>query len=275
VLWEWRSLPHVAVSETYQKDRGDVFDYFHVNSAGFDSDGHLIVSARNTWTVYKVHRGTGEVLWRLGGRRSDFRMGRGTQFAFQHDARSHERGRLISLFDNGPRPNTRPQSRAVVIALDEAHMRATLRGQILHSPPLFAFATGNSQALPNGNTLVCWGTTGTFTEYDPHGKPLLNGRLPRGGQNYRVRRFPWVGTPRVAPVLASRRGGLHVSWNGATEVASWQVRSGSSANALTPVSTTPRTGFETVLPRPADRVAVAVALDREGRVLGRSKPLRL
>ena len=51
------------------------FDYFHINSIDVDADGHLLVSARNTWAVYKVHRRTGEVLWRLGGKRSSFRMG--------------------------------------------------------------------------------------------------------------------------------------------------------------------------------------------------------
>ena len=36
----------------------------------------------------------------LGGKRSDFQMGPGTAFAWQHDARHQEEGRLISIFDN-------------------------------------------------------------------------------------------------------------------------------------------------------------------------------
>ena len=45
------------------------------------------VSARNTWGVYKIDKRTGSVLWRLGGLRSDFALGPGVRFAWQHDAR--------------------------------------------------------------------------------------------------------------------------------------------------------------------------------------------
>ena len=82
VLFEWRSLQHVSIDESYQREMGDPYDYFHINSIGFDVDGHLLVSARNTWTIYKLHRRTGKVIWRLGGRKSDFALGAGTTFAF-------------------------------------------------------------------------------------------------------------------------------------------------------------------------------------------------
>ena len=34
--------------------------------------GLLLLSARHTSAIYKIHRRTGDVLWRLGGQRSDF-----------------------------------------------------------------------------------------------------------------------------------------------------------------------------------------------------------
>jgi hypothetical protein len=276
VLFEWRSLPHVAVAETYQTEMGKNFDYFHVNSIGFDSDGNLLVSARNTWTVYKIDRRSGDVIWRLGGKRSDFAMGPGTQFAFQHDARSHEHGTLISLFDNGPVPKTKPRSRGIVIALDHERMRARLARQHIHSPALFARATGNVQVLPNGNTFVCWGITGAFTEYGPDGKVRLDGKLPEGGQNYRVFRLPWTGAPKDAPRLAAQPDSLYASWNGSTETRAWQVRAGAISSSLPVVSTVPRKGFETALPRPdAARFAQVVALDGRGRPLGRSRVVEL
>ena len=54
-----------------------LYDYLHLNSVEVDTDGNLLISARNTWTVYKVDRSTGAVLWRLGGKRSDFTIGPG------------------------------------------------------------------------------------------------------------------------------------------------------------------------------------------------------
>jgi hypothetical protein len=43
---------------------------------------------------------------------------------------------------------------------------------------------------------------------------------------------------------------VYASWNGATTVASWQLLTGSSAAHLNAVSTTPKSGFETVIPAP-------------------------
>ncbi|HEY6581424.1 MAG TPA: arylsulfotransferase family protein, partial [Rubrobacter sp.] len=92
VLFEWHSLDHVGVEESHYQPspalkRG--FDYFHINSIDLYHDGYLTISARRTSAVYKVDRATGEVVWRLGGKESDFEMGEGTRTAFQHDARRH------------------------------------------------------------------------------------------------------------------------------------------------------------------------------------------
>ena len=276
VLFEWRSLDHVRITESYETPRRNhPYDYFHVNSVGFDSDGHLLVCARNTWAIYKIHRRTGRVIWRLGGKRSDFAMGSGTRFAFQHDARSRANGRVISLFDNGPVPNADRESRALMLALDEKRMRATLARQIRHTPPLFARITGNAQVLGNGNVLVCWGNTGYFTEYGDDNRPRFDARLPRGGQNYRVYRSPWSGRPAARPRIAARAasGGtrLYASWNGATEVAEWEVLAGHERGQLAPVQTAPRDGFETAVVVETDAHYVAVrALADDGRVLGTS-----
>jgi hypothetical protein len=93
VLFEWHSLDHVGVEESYVHPPDDpayAYDYFHINSIDVDHDENLLVSARNTWTVYKIDRESGRVLWRLGGKKSDFEMGEGTRSALQHDARRHE-----------------------------------------------------------------------------------------------------------------------------------------------------------------------------------------
>jgi hypothetical protein len=78
VLFEWHSLDHVGLEESYVKP----YDYFHINSIEVDDDSNLLVSARTTSTVYKIDRESGEVIWRLGGKKSDFEMGPGTRFAY-------------------------------------------------------------------------------------------------------------------------------------------------------------------------------------------------
>ena len=79
--------------------KGDVADYFHLNSVGVDTDGHLLVSARNTCGGLQASPTDRQVLWRLGGKRSDFTIVPGAEFSFQHDVRRHADGTL-TIFDN-------------------------------------------------------------------------------------------------------------------------------------------------------------------------------
>jgi hypothetical protein len=280
LLFEWRSLDHVAVEESY-RPRDNPWDYFHINSIEQTPDGNLLVSARNTWTVYRINRRTGEVIWRLGGKKSDFAMGKGTVTAWQHDARSHQHGRVITIFDNGAAPQVQPQSRALVIALDTRRMRARLIRQYTHHPGrLVSPFMGNAQLLPNGNLMVGWGGQPFLTEFAPSGAIRFDARLPQGGQNYRAYRFPWLGRPAEPPRLVARSTAagqaLHASWNGATEVADWQLLTGARAADLRQTVTRPRKGFETELRVPkAARYAAAIALDRSGKPLGRSKTVRI
>jgi hypothetical protein len=278
VLFDWRSLDHVPVTESKQKV-GPRFDYFHANSIDLTRDGHLLVSARNTCALYKINRQTGAVMWRLGGKRSDFAMGPGTSFAWQHDARSHGDG-LISLFDDGAAPPVEPQSRALLLRLDGSRMRATLVRADKHRPPLLAKYTGSMQLLPGGNALVGWGSEPYFTEYGGDGSVRFDARLPHGGQTYRALRFPWSGTPPIAPMLATRVANghrlLYASWNGATELAAWRLLTGMSAGSLAEERIVPRKGFETDLGRAGQwRYAAVAALDRDGDTLARSRTLRL
>ena len=280
VLFEWRSLDHVAIEESYAGYTGHAYDYFHVNSIDVDADGHLLVSARNTWAVYKVHAKTGRVLWRLGGKRSDFRMGAGTRFAWQHDARHHDEGRLISIFDNSATPPVAPKSRVLVIALDRRERYAKLVREYAHPRRLLAPFMGNAQLLPNGNVVVGWGGLPYVTEFHRDGGVRFDARLPQGGMNYRAFRLPWVGHPRKAPRLVRRavsgRRRLYVSWNGATQVADWRLETRSGAGGFTPVRTKAKTGFETSFPVPSNGDAArVVALAGDGRVLRRSNVVRL
>jgi outer membrane protein assembly factor BamB len=276
VLFEWHSLDHVPVEESHTRV-GPRFDYFHINAIDVAADGNLLVSARNTWTVYKLDRRSGRVIWRLGGRRSDFAMGRGTVFAWQHDAREHAGGTLLSLFDNGGSPRVQPQSKGLVLALDTRRMEASLHRAYANRPAMRAHALGSLQLLPNGNALVGWGTEPYFTEFDAAGEQIYQAKLPRGGQNYRTLRFRWTATPAAPPDLAAGGGRLlYASWNGATEVAAWQLNTGRTERRLAAGPTTPRRGFETPLHAPSGaRYATAVAVDELGRALGTSAVVRI
>jgi hypothetical protein len=78
VIFEWRSLEHVGIEESYvepPEDPEHVHDCFHINSIDVEPDGNLLVCARNTWAVYKLDRKSGKIIWRLDGKKSNFEMG--------------------------------------------------------------------------------------------------------------------------------------------------------------------------------------------------------
>jgi hypothetical protein len=274
VLFEWHSIDHVALVESYYhlpRNPDRTYDYFHINSIDVDHDGNFLVSSRNTHTIYKLDRRTGRVLWRLGGKRSDFELGRGVAFGWQHDARRRPDGTL-TLFDNAAAPKLRRQSRGIVLRVDEQHKRVTLAHSFVHTPPLVAVDQGNMQKLPNGNYLVGWGHQPYVTEFGPHGKTVLDFRFgPAGVDSYRAYRFGWIGRPRSKPAIAVERNTLYASWNGATEIKAWQLLGGAEKKKLRPLLTVPKTGFETAIDLPDEAAWVAVrALDRLGRSLARS-----
>jgi len=283
VLFEWRSLDHVGVDESYitqPEDPEFTYDYFHINSIDIDHDENLLLSARNTSAVYKIDRSTGEVLWRLGGKRSDFEMGVGTETAFQHDARRQEDG-TITIFDNGAHPQVHEQSRAIVVRLDEEQMSAALLREYASPEKVLATSQGNAQLLPNGNVLVGWGSAPFVSEFSGDGELLLNASFPPECESYRAFRFPWKGHPNGAPALAAKKSSkdkvaLHASWNGATEVAAWEVISGPRQNRLEPLGSVPRNGFETAMVAQTTDAYVAVrARDSSGEVLGTSDTVAL
>lgn len=280
VLFEWHSLDHVGLDEsllTPSHDAASVFDYFHLNSIAVDHDGHLIISARHTSAIYKVHRQTGEVLWRLNGKRSDFAMGLGTVTRYQHDARVLPSGDL-TVFDNATAggQGPLPPSRGIVVRLDFERMTASLVRQYIHPERLTTPAQGNMQALPNGNVFIGWGDLPVCSEFAADGTLLFDARLPSGDYSYRAYRFPWTGHPVEAPAIViepAEQGELivYVSWNGATEVARWQVLAGSDPNQLRPAGAAARTGFETAITVQTTAPYLAVeAQDDTGKALGRS-----
>src|ERR671913_546460 len=208
VLFEWRSLEHVGVEESYRKppqDPSTPLDYFHINTIEIDFDGNWLISAKGTSAVYKIDRKSGEILWRLGGKESDFEMGKGTRFASQHDSRRQSDG-TITIFDNGAPPQVHEQSRTIVLELDMDEMSATLVREYTHPKELLSTSQGNAQILPNSNVFVGWGSAPYISEYSKDGELLFDASFSGSAQSYRAFRLPWSGDPDDDPAVAVERG---------------------------------------------------------------------
>ncbi len=282
--FEWHAADHVDPDESYAAPptkAGTVYDYFHGNAIEVDTDGHLLVSARNTSTIYKVDRGTGEVIWRMGGKRSDFTIAPEAAFGWQHDVRRQADG-TITLFDNAHESaddTTGHPSRALVIRADESARTVVLVKAYPHPTPLLVSSQGNVQLLPSGELFVGWGSTPWFTQFAAGGDTVFDATFPAAKQSYRAFRFAWSGQPVEPPVMAVERhdGGsisAYASWNGHTGVATWDVLAGPSASSLRVVATAQRSGFETAIDAStADAFLAVQARDAGGTVLGGSTPV--
>ncbi|HTU79094.1 MAG TPA: arylsulfotransferase family protein [Solirubrobacteraceae bacterium] len=276
LLLEWHSLDRIPLQESYSPVSAD-WDFFHINSVDLDTDGNLLVSGRSTHTVYKIAR-DGTILWRLGGKRSDFAMGSGASFAWQHDARRQPDGTL-TVFDNGATPAVEPLSRGLILEVDELAQTASLVHQYKHADVLSG-SQGSVQLLPNGNVFVGWGETPRVSEFRRSGELVFDALLDERYECYRAFRLPWEGRPAQAPAIALARSArtgrmVYASWNGATNVHSWQLLAGARGRELRVVESARALGFETELalpPRAGPLVAVQ-ALDAGGAPLGRSRSI--
>jgi hypothetical protein len=268
VLLEWHSLDHIALEESFYSMRNN-WDYVHLNSIAVDHDENLIVSSRNTHTLFKIDRNTGEIIWRLGGKRSDFALAREATFAWQHDARRQPDG-TITLFDNGYH-----LSRGIVLSVDDTHRRVTLTRAYTHPAHFWAASQGNVQVMANGNVLVGWGAEPYISEFTADGTLVFDGRLGTDYFSYRAYQIPWsgegIGTPAIVAERTAGHTNVYVSWNGDSRVTRWTVLAGNSPTHLAPARSVARAGFETLIQIPRAFTHVqARGTDAAGTPLGTS-----
>ena len=196
-----------------------------------------MTSARNTWTIYTVDDRTGRVLTRIGGKQStvawvhtaDRLAARPAHAARRRDHRVRQRRRA-----EGPRVLARdPQA-----PRPGARTRVTLLRQYSHSPPLTSNTQGNVQTLSGRERAArIGGGTGRLRRQARRTAALRR----RAGRRSTLPIGPSASPGRASrcrrPTLALVRGKTggwpvgFVSWNGATQVASWRLLAGLSSRA--------------------------------------------
>ncbi len=288
VIFEWRSWDHFSLFDTTVSLTDAQIDAVHGNALALANDGNLLLSSRNLSEITKINLQTGDIIWRLGGKENQFRfINDQERFAFQHDVRQLPNGD-ITIFDNqgDAASSAAAPSRALEYQIDEVHKTATLVWQFSHNPQVFATYMGDTQRLPDGNTLIDWGAPFTgqgytftnITEVTPNDQTVFELTFDEPYVSYRAFRFPWSGTPSTPPVLAFKVDAtgliLGYSWNGATNVAAYTVYGGDSGETLAPIDQKAKGGFETQshfnsLPKNICYFQVA-ALDKNGKELARS-----
>lgn len=282
VVWEWSSLDHVNPAYTnltlqsgnvgLGTNSSQVWHYFYMNAFDVDPETNTyLLSARSMCTIFKMNGKTGDIIWQLGGPNSNFSLGEGVDFCWQHDTRMHKKylhyetkgtKEIISFFDNsahenlagGPDLQTRNYSAGKVVELDTNTHKATLIASFRAPGDLSVRSQGNLQLLPNGNAFINWGYDGAMSEHKPDGTTIFfsrldSGKFGPGSENYRAFKFEWHAIPYEEPALVafkeSNGTSCYVSWNGNTETKMWKFFEQTPSGRRIPLGNATRIGFET------------------------------
>jgi hypothetical protein len=202
-VWEWSAMDHLDPvldsiwPESMTMAGTTVVDVFHCNSIDVAPDGDLLVSARQTDSVFMVSRSSGAILWKMGGSTYtkdgapyvtvvDDPM---TSFHGQHDARllaSDE----VSMFDD--QTERAGPARAVIYTVNLTAGTATMAWQ--HEGTATSAAMGSFRIESDGARVIGWGMNVggfvAFTELDLNGNDLLDFSFPDGTQSYRAIKVP-------------------------------------------------------------------------------------
>jgi hypothetical protein len=194
LLFHWSPFDHFAITDGQPADRaGANVNWTHGNALDLDGDGNLIVSFRNLGEITKISVPSGAVIWRLGGRQNQFTFESSLPvFSGQHGVRVYGAGALMILDNVG----TPTESRAEAYIVDEAARTARLMQSYSSVPGVVTLIGGSVQSLPEGRTLVSFGTAGRVEEYDSEGR--VTWRIEGNpGYVFRAQRIRSLYTPGV------------------------------------------------------------------------------
>ena len=297
LLFFWNALNHIPLANSFEpassaSSTENVWDAYHLNAIGLTDDvDDIVVSGRNTWTVYRINKPTGGIVWQLGGKQSNFTIESGAEFSWQHDVRFFP-GNVITLFDDNccesdTVPPGTPPSHGLELQLNLITMTASPLTTYYHDPNITISSQGNVQTLSTSNKFIGWGQSKYYSEYAAGGNTIDNpgmnllydAQMPGNNYTYRAYRENWTATPYYPPSIAvasiNGQTTVYASWNGSTETTSWQVFAGNSPTTLLLAGNASKTGFETVIPVASNGPYFQVkALDIGNVVIGVSSVIR-
>jgi len=198
LLFHWSPYDHFAITDGQAADRaGPNVNWTHGNALDLDPDGDLVVSFRNLGEITRIDVPSGAVIWRLGGKQNQFTFDSPLPvFSGQHSVRVPGAGAFMIL-DNIGTPN---ESRAEAYTVNEAARTVRLTQSYSSVPGVVTQIGGSVQSLPQGRTLVSFGTAGRVEEYDSQGRVTwrIDGNPGYVFRAQRIRSLyaPGVGTTR-------------------------------------------------------------------------------
>jgi hypothetical protein len=152
VVKRWSSFDHLD-PDTDWGARSRREDWLHANALSVGPRGNVLISLHYLDQVVSIAPGFGKLEWRLGGVNATIAVD--DPFSGQHTAAEIAAGRVL-LFDNGFAREAERFSRAVEYELGESTARKVWEWRPERTN--WARVISSARRLPNGNTLVGFGT---------------------------------------------------------------------------------------------------------------------
>ncbi|KIK62494.1 hypothetical protein GYMLUDRAFT_126512, partial [Collybiopsis luxurians FD-317 M1] len=265
VLFTWQPLGQVdpdecyaAIGQTGNGTADDPWDYFHINSVQKQDDGNYLVSSRHCHALYLLDS-IGDIIWQMGGKKSNFNFSEGANFTWQHHARIHDSSTL-SVFNNGASQWEQdfPYSQGLLLNFDCSDREVSLINARSPFNRTVTTSQGSVQFLENGESIIGWGSIPSFSQHDRHGNIKWSAQFASEADSvsaYRVFLHNWVGRPTTPPSMqisntsTSTNVTVYAWWNGATEVMAWKLFGSTAWSPLAPVylNAVSKVDFETTL----------------------------
>ena len=208
-VFTWRAYEHFDFSDVQEArllDPHDV-DWTHCNAVEVDRDSNFILSSRFFSEVTKIDRQSGNIIWRMNGKRNQFLFSNDPYAGFygQHDPRRITNGN-ITLFDNGKAGNPIRPARALEYAVDETSRTANLVWSHTFASNANSGQMGNVQRLGNANTVIGWGglrnANVALSCVKPNGVTVLHVSFPDTSITYRAFNYPTLPWKLNRPVIS-------------------------------------------------------------------------
>lgn len=222
IVFQWYPLDHMDIDEMYIDKYGflinhsenfESIQYSRINSINIDpEDGNIIASLRRSDVCVKIDRKTGKIIWRLGGKKSDFPLDSTERFHLQHDFQRITVGKYkgcFSVFSNG-QPGV-SKAEGMIFKLDEKELKATLVERIKGNTDQNSLGQGNFEVYADTSEIINFGNVNSLVDEKEvpnfvlikNGKEVASAFSANGTMIYRAQWLKNLSLPRPEIKLKS------------------------------------------------------------------------